>query len=199
MAESDVPTLSEFLERAWRELVDGVGDAGHGFHQPIVATVSGTGQPRARMVVLRQVDVAGRRLRFHTDVRASKVNELQQGVAWTFYDRPRRLQVRAFGPSQLASESRIEERWTDSLPASRKCYLVDPGPGSPLDEWGSGHQEWAGTRIPPVERTEEGRCNFTVVETEIVEFEVLRVRRQGHRRARYLWADGRWNGTWVVP
>ena len=199
MQSTPPPTLNGFLEQAWTEIVRGVNDARHGFHQPVVATVGPDGSPRSRMVVLRQADVKGRWLRFHTDTRASKVQELSRGVAWTFYDKGRRLQVRAFGPSGLADQARVDERWAASSAPSRKCYLVEPGPGTPLEAWSSGHDEWAGAVVPPLSRTEAGRAHFTVVETQVEQLEVLRVRREGHHRARYAWRDGSWQGTWVVP
>ena len=43
MQSTPPPTLDGFLEQAWTEIVRGVNDARHGFHQPVVATVGPDG------------------------------------------------------------------------------------------------------------------------------------------------------------
>ncbi|MEO0632245.1 MAG: pyridoxamine 5'-phosphate oxidase, partial [Planctomycetota bacterium] len=48
--------LDDVLETIWTELEIGAAKAKHGFHQPVIATVSPEGTPSARTVVLRKTD-----------------------------------------------------------------------------------------------------------------------------------------------
>lgn len=186
------------LGDAWSNLVRGVRDGKHGFHLPVVATVQ-DGLPRARVVVLRGASSADRTLAFHTDARSAKLDELDAGIAWTFYDQRRRLQVRARGDARVADPDTVAARWGRSPATSRKCYLVEPAPGTPVDAWASGYQgHLDGPVVPSLDETESGRENFTVVESTVTELELLYTLRQGHQRARWRWQAG-WQGSWLIP
>jgi pyridoxine/pyridoxamine 5'-phosphate oxidase len=192
---SDVPTLDELLEHAWTHLVRGAKDRKHGFHTPVVSTVAG-GRPRARVVVLRQASRERSELVFHTDARSAKLDELAGGVAWTLYDARRKLQVRAWGPAVRADPERTNARWDATSLPSRKGYLIERPPGTPVEQWTSGHTGRLDAAVVPTrEESIVGRANFAVIVTRVEELEVLVLERRGHQRARYT-ADG---GTWLVP
>ncbi|NBR79124.1 MAG: pyridoxamine 5'-phosphate oxidase, partial [Alphaproteobacteria bacterium] len=55
----------------------GAADRRSAFHTPTVATIGLDGRPRLRTIVLRACDTANRSLRFHTDARSDKINELR--------------------------------------------------------------------------------------------------------------------------
>lgn len=196
-AVSELETLTDLLDAAWMHMARGVSDRKHGFHLPVVSTVR-DGQPTGRVVVLRVAERASRTLLFHTDLRAQKTQELGDGVAFTFYDARRRLQLRATGSARLAEPELTDARWDASNNPARKCYLVTPAPGTPLAEWQSGHTgELDQGRVPTTDETHFGRQNFAVVVTQVHTLEVLRVERLGHRRARFTWTCDGWNGTWL--
>ena len=194
----NTPTLDALFDAVWEGLDEGASRAAHGFHLPVVSTVR-DGRPAGRVVVLRVSDRDERRLAFHTDARSHKTDELAAGVSWTAYDADSRLQVRAWGPSAVADEPTTDARWAASRLSSRKCYLIQPGPGTVVDAWTSGHEgKLDGAVVPALPETLPGRANFAVVETEVRSLEVLSRRRTGHQRARFIW-DAGWTGTWLVP
>lgn len=186
--------VDTMLADAWEHLETCVG-VGH----PGVASVDAAGRPQARTVVLRAADRNRRTLVFYTDRRSEKSGQLEGGLAWTFYDAERRLQVRAWGPSEFADDASAERHWMGSTLASRKCYLVEPGPGTPSDGPTSGHRGRLDAAVVPTEaEVSTGRDNFAVVVTTVRELDVLYILRSGHRRARFAYEDG-WHGSWVVP
>lgn len=200
MPPASVPTLDALLDLAWQSLVRGANDARHGFHLPVVATVDTDGRPQARTVVLRAADRQGRRLVFHTDARAPKLDELAAGTAWVFYDAKRRLQVRVTGPARLADAATTDARWKATSRPSRKAYLVEPAPGTPVPTYTSGHPgDLDGPVVPTAAQSEAGRAAFAVVTTQVTTLEVLRTLREGHQRARFQWEGGHGVSSWLVP
>ena len=192
--------LQTTLDRAWDTLIGGVRELKHGFHTPTLCTVDRDGVPQGRIVVLRGADRTLRRLTFHTDVRASKVEQLEAQVSWVFYDASSKLQIRARGPTLPRTTAREDERWQASPPTSRKCYLVEPGPGTPVPAWTTGlPQDLLGASVPTMGRSEAGRRHFRAVDTEVIWLESLYLSRHGHERARFEWRNETWEGTWVVP
>lgn len=194
----DPMTLPELLDTAWTEMHGGTVDRTHGFHLPVGSTVR-DGRPTGRVLVLRAAERENGRLLFHTDVRSCKVGELKSGMAVTFYDPPRRLQVRVSGSARLADPATTQTRWELSSTPSRKTYLVDPAPGTVVPAWTSGHSgALLGAGLPTAEQSEEGRKNFGVIGVFVDEIEVLRLERLGHQRARFQRDDG-WSGVWLAP
>jgi hypothetical protein len=195
-----VPELDSLFDHAWSALGRGAADARHGFHLPVVATVDATGHPDARTVVLRAAIRGSRELLFHTDTRSGKLHQLEAGLCWVFYDRKLRLQVRARGPARLAEPDRADARWRASTRPARKAYLAEPAPGSAVDAYTSGFQgPLEGPVVPTEAQLVSARTHFTAVVGEVVSLEVLRIRREGHQRARFTWRDRSWHGGWLVP
>ncbi|MGJ3264050.1 MAG: pyridoxamine 5'-phosphate oxidase family protein [Salinarimonas sp.] len=189
--------LEEMLAHAWRQLSRGVKDRRSPYHTPCVATIGLDGRPRQRTVVLRGVEPATARLRFHTDARTEKVAELRQDprIALHAYDPSGKLQIRVEGRATLHGDDAVaEQSWRATRMASRGVYATDPAPGSALDEPG-------GYRLPEDEGAIlAGRAHFRVVEIAAESLETLWLAHDGHRRARFV-LDGaaRAEGTWLVP
>ena len=190
--------IDELYDAAWDELSRGTDDAKHGFHLPVIATVA-EGRPQSRVVVLRVADQEHHMLMLYTDRRAAKVRELASGIAWTFYDAASRLQLRAWGPAELAKPDLTDLHWQASWLPARKSYLSELAPGTEVDAWTSGFPpHLLGRRVPNEQEAAPGRENFAVVMCQIQEMEVLRLGRQGHQRARFT-VENYWGGRWLVP
>jgi len=69
-------TPHEIREQIWRELARASQDRHHAWRTPVLATVGGGGFANARVVLLREVDVAHQTLRVYTDARSPKVREI---------------------------------------------------------------------------------------------------------------------------
>jgi hypothetical protein len=194
-----VPSLEAVLVDAWAQLQRGVRDHKHGFHVATVSTIQ-NGRPHGRSVYLRVANTKTRQLAFHSDARSSKVTQLDQGMAWTLYDPELDLQVRAWGPTKPASAYVIDEQWHWSDNPARKHYLTEPGPGVPVETATNGFSgDLANGRIPATVETEPARNQFTVLVTDVQEFDVLHKRADGNRRARFVWTGERWESTWLAP
>ncbi|MEO0632382.1 MAG: pyridoxamine 5'-phosphate oxidase family protein [Planctomycetota bacterium] len=195
-------TLDAVLETVWTELEIGAAKAKHGFHQPVIATVSPDGTPSARTVVLRKADRASGIVACHTDARAPKLDHLraQPTATWCFYDKGRRIQVRATGAVSLHTDDAIaEEHWRRSPTRSRRCYLAPAVPGSATDHVSPNLPEALRDREPTHEESEAGRPNFAVLRCTLHTLDYLELHHAGHARARFTRKGDGWEGTWVEP
>jgi pyridoxamine 5'-phosphate oxidase len=191
------PSLDEALAACWRALQEGVRDRRSPAHTPVLSTVGLDGRPRSRVVVLREAEPSRRLVRFHTDRRSAKAFEIERDprVSLLVYDAPAKLQIRLEGSAVLhASGPEAERAWNASRPFSRVCYGIDPGPGSAI-----GDCDAFALPIEP-DLVEAGRSNFMAVIVTIAGVEMLSLRHEGHRRARFEWTgDGELSGTWLAP
>jgi hypothetical protein len=189
--------LKETLAESWRLLARGVADRRSPFHHPVVATIGLDGRPRARTVILRGCDPAARLLRFHTDMRSRKIDEMRRDgrVGMHFYDAGAKIQVRVDGVATLHGEdAAADAAWAGSRLFSRQCYGVTPGPGQPIAEGGS-------FSLP--ETTEEGvaggRAHFVAVHLKVERLEWLYLAAAGHRRAVFDWDGDIPSSGWRAP
>jgi pyridoxamine 5'-phosphate oxidase len=198
LAAFDLSDHDATLEAVWALLVDGVVDRRSAAHTPSLATVAlGDGGARSRIVVLRAVDREARTVRFHTDLRSSKMMEIERDpqVSLLIYDAPAKLQVRLEGravPHHAGSVA--DEAWASSRPSARVCYGVSPPPGMLIrgpDDFSTPQGE---------EAIAAGRENFAAVVVELERIETLWLRHEGHRRALFTWAGTeRHDPLWLTP
>jgi pyridoxamine 5'-phosphate oxidase len=189
--------LGETLAEAWRLLARGVADRRHGFHHPVVATVGTNGRPRARTVILRGVDVAGRKIRFHTDHRAGKIAELvaEPRIALLFYDVGAKAQVRIEGRALLHhADEKALAAFEGSRLMSRVCYGALPAPGTPIDAPDAFSLPEASE-----EATRAGEANFVAVLVAVESLEWLHLGHAGHRRALFSWPTDTLTAGWLAP
>ncbi|MEL6498117.1 MAG: pyridoxamine 5'-phosphate oxidase family protein [Planctomycetota bacterium] len=194
--------LDDVLETLWTELEIGAAKAKHGFHQPVVATVRPDGTPTARTVVLRRCDREAGIVSCHTDARAPKLDHLQctPSAAWCFYDKGRRVQVRAQGLMTVHTDDDIaDEHWSRSPVRSRRCYLAPATPGTIADNPSANLPPDLLDREPSPQESEAGRENFAVLRCTIESFDYLELHHAGHARASFTRRDGGWNGVWIEP
>ncbi len=186
--------LAAVERAAWAEMVAGVRDRKHAFHQVTLATVDGEGLPQARIVVLRGADETARTIRFHTDVRSGKIEELAAAPACSvvLYDHAAKIQVRVVGTAQIHHRDAFAQSlWAEMRGFSKACYRQPFGPGAPVE---------APEMVSDAEALgdAEGFANFVAVTVAVNEFEWLYLAAKGHRRARidYRDAGGR---EWLAP
>jgi len=90
-----------------------------------------------------------------------------------------------------------KESWSKTQHISRKCYLVDNGPGTESKTPTSGLKPELDNFDYTKEQSEEGYKNFTVVQCKIKSIEWLYLAAKGHRRARFDLETNK--DTWLVP
>ncbi len=189
--------LDGSLAHAWAMIGRGVADRRSAFHTPVVATIDETGAPSQRVMVLRAADGAARTLRLHTDMRSEKLVHIAQQprVALAFYDASAKLQLRLGAHARVHAQDGIaDQAWHNSRPQSRLCYEQAIAPGAPVVA--------PLPELPANARlalADDGRPNFAVLIMVVDSIEWLYLAIEGHRRARWVWRDERWQGTWLAP
>ncbi len=189
------------LNSAWDHLTTGARDRRHPMHLGVVATVSPSGLPDARTVVLRQADPEQWTVHFHTDWRAPKVTAIRQQptVVLLFYHPEARIQLRLHTQATLHHEDALSRTiWEQTPTYSRECYLT-PHPPSHRAETAPGEPS-VDTQLTQ-EASEAGYVNFTVVRCQIEALDWLHLRAGGHERACFHWQAEQqtWQFHWVHP
>lgn len=190
----------EALEKdCWLRLVNGAVKGRDPFHTPCVATVS-NGEVNMRTVVLRKALPALRELRFHTDIRSKKWEELaiNNSISALFYDASSRIQLRVKGKGVLHFNNDITaEAWTKTALSSRRCYLTDESPSSFSAIPTSGLTEKIEQENFTLEESEVGKEHFGIVAIQVESIEWLWLHHAGHRRAYFNYALD--NYSWMIP
>ena len=202
------PTLEQLLEDVWVELASAVRNGRHEWHLPVISTVATDGSPAARVVVLRGAwpdEATGPVIACHTDRRSEKVGELGMAdarpMAWTFYERARKVQLRVLGETTVHSEDEVaDEAWRRTPTTSRRCYLAPHGPSGRLDDWHPNLPDAWRASVPDEASSEAGRCNFSVIRTRVTRLERLELHHDGHVRSGWRWEGGSLvDSTWLAP
>lgn len=195
-------SLPDILELIWDALHKGATDRRHPFHLPTLATRGASDYPEARIVVLRRAERDSRQLVCHTDARSGKVLEIAADprVTWLFYDPEMRHQFRVRAHAEVLREGPLfEDAWKRSDLSARRCYLAPRAPSSVSDVPTANLPDSHVDRNPNQEESEAGKVNFAVVRSEIISIERLHLASDGHRRVRFDFTEGAWQGVWIEP
>lgn len=192
------------FDHAWAMIRDGASNRRSPCHMPVVATTDQLGAPHMRIMVLRHACHNSRKLRFHTDIRSTKIEQIgnQSASSVLFYDPAAKVQIRLSGHARIVqSGAEADAAWEQSTPFARRCYMAEAGPGSQLSGPSSGLPDWIEGRQPDEGQLTSARDNFAILLFEARHVEWLYLANSGHRRARWSWDDNNslWNGGWFVP
>ncbi|MEY3186502.1 MAG: hypothetical protein RL675_326, partial [Bacteroidota bacterium] len=122
--------------RCWQMLSDAVGDRKHPMRTMVVGSVSGS-MAQIRTIVLRKVEQEERKIYFHTDIRSSKIDDIQATgqLSWLAYDPTQRTQIRLCGATILHHGDAIAQaQWNLTQHHSRRNYLLPEGSGKKHSE-----------------------------------------------------------------
>ena len=192
--------LDASLSMAWSLLQHGTTDRRSAFHAPAVASIGVDGAPRQRTMVLRKVDPIKRTLRFNTDARSQKWQELVQlpHVSVLAYSAWDKVQVRLSGFATLDRHSELAERvWTSMRDQSRVAYAQPDAPGATI-EAPDGY-------VPPLElrvgdaAATVAREHFCLLTVEVETLDWVYLNLCGNRRAQFRWPDGVLASHWLAP
>ena len=186
---TSLPELRELIAAA---LADAVRDVRDPWRTPVLATFSAAAGPQARTVVLREVDLAQRRLTAWTDPRAPKAGQLDADprAQWCFYDGVRRIQLRVSTEVRVHHGDAVARAAWARVPAGNLMnYRTARPPGSVI-----GHDSREDTAAD-----DTGPAHFAVLSATVMEFDWLWLGDAGHRRARFRWYGTGWDEAWVVP
>ena len=192
--------FAEIEKKIWSLLVDAVTNRTSPFRIPVFICGS-YNDFDGRIVVLRKSDQSNKLLQFHSDIRSDKVKRLKDNnnASMLFYDKEEKIQVRAKVECTINHENEItKQSWLKTGHMSRKCYLVDSGPGTESSTPTYGLKPELDNFEFTMKQSEEGYKNFTVIQCKIKILEWLYLAAKGHRRAKLKYSDYT-KGYWLIP
>ena len=191
--------FKEIKKKIWSMLEDAVTNRNSQFRIPVF--VCGDQKDfDGRIVVLRKSDQSNNLLQFHSDIRSDKIPKLKNNnnASMLFYDKEEKIQIRLKVECIINHNNEItKESWKNTGHISRKCYLVDNGPGTESPNPTSGLKPELDNFEFTIEQSEEGYKNFTVIQCKIKSIEWLYLAAKGHRRARFELDNNK--EYWLVP
>ena len=119
-----------------------------------------------RIVVLRKSDEENNLVQFHSDIRSDKIEKLKSNskAAMLFYDKEEKIQVRLKVECIVNHNNGVtKQSWEKTQHISRKCYLVDNGPGTESDVPTSGLKPELDNFDYSKEQSEEGYKNLSLI------------------------------------
>lgn len=193
--------LSEVLETCFHLLDDAAINRKSPLHCPVVSTIGVKG-PNQRIMVLREFDKHNNMLRFHTDYRSPKVNELanNENISILGYDPEKRIQLKLYGTAKIHNEGDLAtEAWIQTDAMGRRCYLCEPGSGAKSSAPVSGLTGELQKRRPTIEETEAGRKNFAIMLVRLNQIDWMYLSSKGNRAASFHHDNDQWLGHWLIP
>ena len=188
-------SLELTLLEAENLISDGVENSKSMFHTPVLSsfvekTIS------TRTVVLREFDSKNRILRFHTDNRSGKIEELKENSISSVhgYDPDLKVQIRLKGRTTLHIDNEISKKaWAESKEMSKMCYSVKDSPGNKV----SSPEPF--DLIKEEIDIELGYSNFAVLHFIYDSLEFLFLKGSGHRRSLFDWSSDQLKSSWLIP
>ena len=188
-------SLELTLLEAENLISDGVENSKSMFHTPVLSsfvekTIS------TRTVVLREFNLKNRTLRFHTDSRSGKIQELKENSISSVhgYDPDLKVQIRLKGKTSLHIDNEISKKaWAESREMSKMCYSVKDSPGNKI----SSPEPF--DLIKEEIDIELGYNNFAVLHFSYDSLEFLFLKGAGHRRSLFDWSSDQLESSWLIP
>ena len=188
-------SLELTLLEAENLISDGVENSKSMFHTPVLSsfvekTIS------TRTVVLREFNSKKRTLRFHTDSRSGKIEELKENSISSVhgYDPDLKVQIRLKGKTSLHIDNEISKKaWAESREMSKMCYSVKDSPGNKI----SSPEPF--DLIKEEIDIELGYENFAVLHFSYDSLEFLFLKGAGHRRSLFDWSSDQLKSSWLIP
>ena len=191
--------FKEIKKKIWSMLDDAVTNRSSQFRIPVF--ICGDQKDfDGRIVVLRKSDQSNNLVQFHSDIRSDKIPKLKsnKNASMLFYDKEEKIQVRLKVECNINHNNQItKESWSKTGHISRKCYLVENGPGTESPNPTSGLKPELDNFEFTMEQSEEGYKNFTVIQCKIKTIEWRYLAAKGHRRARFELDNNK--EYWLVP
>ena len=191
--------FEEIKNKIWSMLDNAIKDRGSPFRIPVF--ICGDQDDfDGRIVVLRKSDRENNLVQYHSDIRSNKIAKLKsnKNAAMLFYDKEEKIQVRLKVECIVNHDIDVtKESWLKTGHMSRKCYLVDNGPGTESNNPTSGLKPELDNFEFTMEQSEAGYKNFTVIQCRIKSMEWLYLAAKGHRRAKFDLENNKEH--WLIP
>ena len=201
MQPSFYEDFSGIKTKIWSMLDNAIKDRSSQFRIPVFICGS-QDDFDGRIVVLRKSDQSNNLIQYHSDIRSNKIAKLKsnKNASMLFYDKEEKIQVRLKVECTVNHDNETtKESWLKTGHMSRKCYLVDNGPGTETPNPTSGLKPELDNFEFTMEQSEVGYKNFTVIRCKIKSIEWLYLAAKGHRRARFEYSKYNSKPKWLIP
>ena len=192
-------SFNKIEKKIWLMLDDAVTNRSSPFRIPVFIC-GDQSDFDGRIVVLRKSDQSNNTVQYHSDIRSDKITKIKKNnnASMLFYDKEEKIQVRLKVECTVNYNNEItKESWLKTGHISRKCYLIDNGPGTESYNPTSGLKPELDNFGYTMEQSEVGYKNFTVIQCKIKIIEWLYLAAKGHRRARFDLDNNK--KIWLVP
>tara|TARA_B100000029_G_scaffold508928_1_gene596941 strand:+ start:739 stop:1320 length:582 start_codon:yes stop_codon:yes gene_type:complete len=179
-------------------LNDAIKDGNSPYHTFTLSSLNNN-FPEARTIVLRNLVSKPLKIFFNADYRSPKVKELlsTNDCSALFYDQQRRVQIRFSCKAIIHYQNDISKKvWQSTLLQSRKCYMGPFAPSQKLTEWHPNIPSEYLKSDPEKKHSEEGYINFSHIELEVIESDMLFLHHDGHIRFKI---DNAGNSFYISP
>tara|TARA_B100000686_G_scaffold136347_1_gene143605 strand:- start:12692 stop:13282 length:591 start_codon:yes stop_codon:yes gene_type:complete len=183
----------------WKRLSEGVKKSSSPFHLANISTISLSGYPSSRTIVVRGIDKNKFKIFFNTDVRSNKWKELKNNsqVTLHFYDNKLKTQLRIFGETILHYKNNVwKKAWQNTSINSRECYSSPYSPSTYISN--PNIIDEAFNKLKKSELNEYDK-NFGRVEINIKYIDWLFLKHSGHRRAKFIYKSDEIISKWLAP
>ncbi|MEM6887073.1 MAG: pyridoxamine 5'-phosphate oxidase family protein [Pseudomonadota bacterium] len=194
--------LHVLFDRVWRDLESATGgDIPCDWRRLNLATVDRSGAPQSRLVILRKVDRTLFRLRFHTDVRGAKWDQIAYcpAVCLLGYSAQSHEQIRFSGNAQRFGPGAKgqQEAWAGLSDWQRAAFCGGP-PGRTISQPTTTAPR---ATAPSRAETEPGQRHFGVIDVHVSKLDWYQHPRGDLRRARFDMTpeEGLTSASWVEP
>ena len=191
--------FTEIEKKIWLMLDDAVTNRSSPFRIPVFIC-GDQSDFDGRIVVLRKSDQLNNIIQYHSDIRSDKITKIKKNknASMLFYDKEEKIQVRLKVECVVNYNNEItKESWLKTGHISRKCYLIDNGPGIESYNPTSGLKPELDNFEFTMEQSEIGYKNFTVIQCKIKIIEWLYLAAKGHRRAKFDLDNNK--KIWLIP
>ena len=165
-------------------LKDAINNGKNYYHTFVLSTLNNN-FPKSRTIVLRNLSEGTLKIYFNADFRSPKVTELKNNnnCGALFYDTKRKVQIRLKCKATVHYQNDFtKQAWANTRLQSRKCYMGPFAPSKKLDEWHPNLPLEYLKSDPEKLHSEEGYINFTHIELEVLESDILQLHHNGHIR-----------------
>ena len=190
--------IKKIYKKELKHLEDAIKNGKNYFH---TFTLSSLNQnfPESRTIVLRVLSSKPLKIYFNADYRSPKIKELinHHYCSALFYDIERRTQVRFKCKATIHYQNDVSKKvWDQTALQSRKCYMGPFAPSKKLDDWHPNIPKEYLKTDPEKRHSEDGYINFSHIELEVLESDMLYLHHDGHIRFK---VDNKQNLFYLSP
>ena len=191
-------TIKKIYDNELNNLNHAVKDGKSLYHTFTLSSIKDN-VPESRTVVLRDVKINPFKIYFNADYRSPKVKQLLSNnlCSALFYNIQSRTQIRLTCHAIMYYNNNFAKKvWDKTALQSRKCYMGPYAPSQQLKKWHPNIPLEYLKKDPDKKHSEEGYINFTHIELEIIQTDILQLHHDGHIRFKY---DNQNNIYYVSP